>query len=165
MRTPILVLLSLIAASSICVAQQAIGPANNDAERFAVELTTSPAAKRTELLAAHPEKITVQLRRELVQHGNLRFASTQYAQALEIYRLVEQISQQIGDKEGLATSWLNIGSVYYFQGEYQSAIDHYRKAEPIFALLGNRVDAGRCHFGIALTYQAQKKPTDALKEF
>lgn len=164
MRTPIVVLLSLIAVSSICTAQQTLGP-NADAERLALELTMSPPAKRAELLAAHPEKLTVELRRELVQHGNLRFATTQYAQALEIYQLVEQISQQIGDKEGLATSWLNIGSVYYFQGEYQRAIDHYRKAEPLFTALGNRVDAGRCHFGIALTYQAQKKPTEALKEF
>lgn len=156
MPQPILVLFLLI-VSSVCVAQ--------DAEKFAAELTSSPAAKRDELLAAHPEQITVALRRELIQHGNLRFAMTDYARALEIYQLVERIAVQIHDKEGLASTWLNMGSVYYFQGEYNRAIDHYQKAEAGFVALGKRADVGRCRFGIALTYQALRKPTEALKTF
>ena len=150
MSQPILVLLILI-TYSVCVAQ--------DAEKFAVELTSSPAAKRDELLASHPEQITIALRRELIQHGNLRFATTDYARALEIYQLVEKIATQIGDKEGLATAWLDMGSVYYFQGEYNRAIDHYRKAEAAFVALGNRLEVGRCRFGIALTYQSQRNQT------
>ena len=156
MSQPILVFLILI-ASSVCVAQ--------DAEKFAIELTSASASKRDELLAAHPERITIALRRELIQHGNLRFASTDYARALEIYQLVEKIAEQIEDKEGLATAWLNIGSVYYFQGEYNHAIDHYRKAEAAFVALGNHLEVGRCRFGIALTHQSQRKPTEALKTF
>lgn len=153
---PILVLFLLI-AFGVCVAQ--------DAEKFAAELTSAPAAKRDDLLAAHPERITVALRRELIQHGNLRFATTDYARALEIYQLVERIAAQIDDKEGLASTWLNMGSVYYFQGEYNRAIDHYRKSEAAFVALGNRLEVGRCRFGIALTYQSQRKPTEALKTF
>src|SRR5690349_6303331 len=163
MPQPILVLFLLVITSSVCVAQDTIGPNNSDAEKFAVELTSSSAAKRTELVAAHPERITVQLRRELIQHGNLRFASTQYAQALEIYQLVEKISEQIGDKEGLAATWLNMGSVYYFQGNYERAIEHYRKAEAAFVTLDNHVEVGKSRFGIALTYQSQRKPNEALK--
>ena len=161
----ILVLLLLIIVPLLCVAQDTIGPTSSEAERFAVELASSPAAKRTELLTAHPERITVALRRELIQQGNLRFASTQYAQALEIYQLVEKTSAQIGDKEGVATTWLNMGSVYYFQGDYERAIEHYRKAEASFVALGNRVEVGRCRFGIALTYQLQRKPAEAIKTF
>lgn len=156
MSQPILVLLILI-TSSVCVAQ--------DAERFAVELTSAPAAKRNELLVAHPEHMTVALRKELIQHGNLSFATTDYARALEIYQLVERIAAQIDDREGLASTWLNMGSVYYFQGEYNRAIDHYQKAEAAFVALGNRADVGRCRFGIAITYQSQRKPTEALKTF
>ena len=156
MSKPILVLLILI-AFGVCVAQ--------DTEKFAVELTSSPAAKRNELLAAHPEQITIALRKELIQHGNLRFASTDYARALEIYQLVERIAAQIDDKEGLASTWLNMGSVYYFQGEYNRAIDHYQKAQAAFVALGNHLEVGRCHFGIALTYQSQRKPNEALKTF
>lgn len=165
MPQPILVLFLLIITSFVCVAQDTIGPANSNAEKFAIELASASAAKRNELLAAHPERITVALRRELIQHGNLRFASTQYAQALEIYQLVAKIAEQIGDKEGLAATWLNMGSVYYFQGEYERAIDHYRKSEAAFAALGNRLEVGRCRFGIAITYQSQRKPNEALKTF
>ena len=111
MPPPILVLLLLIITFSVCVAQDKIGPTNSDAEKFAVELTSSSAAKRTDLLAAHPEQMTVALRRELLQHGNLSFVTRQYAQALDIYQLVERIAKQIDDKEGLASTWLNIGSV------------------------------------------------------
>ena len=96
--SPTIVVLLLIIISSICAAQNTIEPTNSDAEKFGLELITSQPAKRSELLAAHPERITVALRKELLQHGNLRFASTQYAQALEIYQLVEKISEQIGDK-------------------------------------------------------------------
>jgi tetratricopeptide (TPR) repeat protein len=161
MRATILVFLIAVT----CVAQDTIGPTSSDAQKFALELTSSPAAKRNELLAAHPERITIALRRELIQHGNLRFATTEYARALEIYQLVERIAAQIGDKEGLATAWLDMGSVFYFQGEYSRAIDHYRKSEAAFVVLGNRLEVGRCRFGMALTYQSQKKPTEALKTF
>jgi tetratricopeptide (TPR) repeat protein len=164
MPQPLLVLF-LIISSSVCLAQDTFGPTKSDAEKFALELTSSAAAKRNELLAAHPERITIALRKELIEHGNLRFATTQYAQALEIYQLVEKVAAQIDDKEGLAATWLNLGSVYYFQGEYERAIDHYRKSEAAFVALGNRVEVGRCRFGIALTYQAQKKPAAALKTF
>ena len=134
-------------------------------ENFALELTRATADKRAELVAAHPERLTVELRRRLIQHGNLRTASTEYAQALEIYRLVEKISAQIGDKEGVATARLNIGSVYYFQGNYNAAIDHYQKAEGLFQTLLNHLEIGHCRFGIAITYQAQQKPNEAIKSF
>ena len=163
MRCMVLIILLIVISSTPSLSQDAIGA--RDAEKFAVELASSTAAKRTDMLAAQPERITVALRRELIQQGNLRFASTQYAQALEIYQLVEKISQQIGDKEGLAATWLNMGSVYYFQAKYDDAIEHYRKAEAAFAALDNRVEVGRCRFGIALTYQSQRKPTEAIKKF
>src|SRR5829696_8780508 len=115
MRQSAVIVLLITIWSSLCVAQQKSGPTNND---FVLELTISSADKRTELLAPHPELLTVDLRKELVEHGNQRFARTQYAQALEIYKLVEKISEQISDKEGVATAWLNIGSVNYFQANY-----------------------------------------------
>lgn len=156
MRVTILIILIAV-TFGVCVAQ--------DTEKFAVELTSSSAAKRDELLARHPEQITIALRRELIQHGNLRFASTDYARALEIYQLVERIAAQIDDKEGLASTWLNMGSVYYFQGEYNRAIEHYHKAEAAFVALDNHLEVGRCRFGIALTYQSLRKPNEALKTF
>ena len=88
-----------------------------------------------------------------------------YGPAFDIYRLAEQVAQQIGDKEGIATTALNIGSVYYFQGNYDLALENYRRAQKLFVSLANAPEAAQSQFGIALTLQAQKKPTEALKVF
>lgn len=160
----VIVLVLLIGASFLCSsAQQPTRP--DEIESFALELVVSPAPRRDELLTARAGLINVELRKELVRHGNMNFANGRYAKAFDIYQLVEKVSAQIDDKEGVATASLNIGSVYYFQGQYEQAIDHYRKAENLFRILGNRLDAARCRFGLGLTYQAQQKPTDALQAF
>ncbi|HKU74499.1 MAG TPA: tetratricopeptide repeat protein [Pyrinomonadaceae bacterium] len=165
MRRSILVPVLIAIVSCTCFGQQSIGPTSREIADFAFELSIQPADNRAEMLAAHPDRRTVALRRELIAIGNLRFTGTEYAKALDIYQLAEKISEQIDDKEGVATARLNIGSVYYFQGNYELAIDHYRKAETLFLSLNNRFEAARCRFGLALTYQAQRKPADALKTF
>lgn len=164
MRPGLLLVLTILMCGNL-VGQDKFGPPNTAAADFALELTLVPAEKRADLLAKYPERLTVQLRRELIQFGNLRFTGTEYAKALEIYQIVENVSQQIGDKEGIATARLNLGSVYYFQGNYDRALESYRNAETLFLSLDNRFEAARCHFGIALTYQAQRKRTEALKTF
>src|SRR5262245_16783571 len=97
-----LVLLSVAILCCTCFGQQSIGPTNREIADFAFELTIRQADKRAEMLAAHPERLTVALRRELIALGNLRFTGTEYAKALDIYQLAEKISEQIGDKEGVA---------------------------------------------------------------
>ena len=138
---------------------------NDEIESLAVELVSAPAERRTELLTSHAALINVDLRKELVRHGNVQFAGGRYTTAFDIYQLVQKVSDQIDDKEGLATAWLNIGSVYYFQGKYDLALDQYRKAESLFTTVGNRLEAARSRFGLGLTYQAQQKPTEALQAF
>ncbi|HET6980287.1 MAG TPA: tetratricopeptide repeat protein [Pyrinomonadaceae bacterium] len=165
MQRPILVLLVIALTCCVCAGQPNLGPANREAAEFAFELTVQPAERRAELLAAHPERLTVALRKELIAIGNLRFTGSDYAKALDVYQLAEKIAAQIGDKEGVATAKLNLGSVYYFQGQYEIASDHYRKAEMLFLTMTNNFEAARCHFGLALTYQAQRKQAEALKTF
>jgi tetratricopeptide (TPR) repeat protein len=165
MRPMKLSILVIVLACCTCFGQQTVGPTSREIADFAFELSVYHADRRAEMLAAHPEHITVALRRELIALGNLRFTGAEYAKALDIYQLAEKISQQIDDEEGVATARLNMGSVYYFQGNYELALDHYRKGETLFLSLNNRFEAARCHYGIGLTYQAQRKPTDALKTF
>src|SRR6185295_3527523 len=110
---PILALLSIVLVCGTCFGQQNLGPAKREVADFALELTIQPAERRAEMLAAHPERLTVGLRNELISLGNLRFTSSDYAKAIDIYQLAEKISEQIGDKQGIATAQLNLGSVYY----------------------------------------------------
>ena len=147
---------------SVCVAQQS---ARSEVNSFAQQLVNSSSQQRTELLAAHPQLITVALRRELLRQGNNLLIDTKYAPALDVYRLAEKVAEQIKDKEGVAETALNIGTVYYFQAQYDLALEKYRKAQQLFLSLGNRSEAGRSLFGLALTFQAQQKLPEALSNF
>ena len=147
---------------SVCAAQQS---ARSEVNSFAQQLVNSSSQQRTELLATHPQLITVALRRELLRQGNNLLIDTKYAPALDVYRLAEKVAEQIKDKEGLAETSLNIGSVYYFQAQYDLALENYRKAHQLFASLGNRSEAARSVLGLALTFQAQQKLPEALSNF
>ena len=157
--------LLLSVSAAMCAAQQATRAATDEVESFAFELVNSSAARRTDLLASHQDLVGVGLRQALVRHGNVALVNGKYAPALEIYRLAERVAEQIGDKEGIAATALNIGSVHYSQSNYELAIENYRHARDLFLSLASRPDAARALLGIALTFQAQKKFTEALKTF
>ena len=163
MGRPICIFFLVTIIAGTCAAQRPTDSAGLDA--FALQLVNSSSQQRTELLAAHPELISVALRKELVRQGNILLVDAKYAPALEVYRLVEKITEQIGDKEGLAATSLNIGSVYYFQGKYDLALENYNKAQQLFAALGNRSEAAGALVGRALTFQAQQKLPEALAQF
>jgi len=155
-------LLSTVAVAS--AAQQASPPAS-DLETFAQALIDAPAQKRSDLLTTRTDLLSARLRRELVRHGNLLLIDGKYAPAFEVYQLAGNVAARIDDKEGIATTTLNIGSVYYFQGNYERALENYRRARALFASLANRSEAARSLFGVALTLQAQKKLNEALGVF
>jgi tetratricopeptide (TPR) repeat protein len=150
----------------VAVAAQQPAPVSADElTTFAHELIKTPAQKRNDLLTTHSDLMSARLRRELVRQGNLLLIDSKYQPAFEVYQLAQQLAERIADKEGIATTALNIGSVYYFQGNYDLALENYRRANEIFVSLANRSEAARSLFGIGITFQAQKKLTDALREF
>ena len=161
-KRAICIALFLTIVVSVCAAQQ---PARSEVNSFAQQLVNSSSQQRSELLVAHPQLVTVALRRELLRRGNNLFIDTKYAPALDVYRLAEKVAEQIKDREGVAEISLNIGSVYYFQAQYDLALESYRKAQQLFATLGNRFEAARSLLGLALTFQAQQKLPDALSNF
>jgi tetratricopeptide (TPR) repeat protein len=161
-KRPVCIALFLTIVVSVSTAQQS---PRSELDAFARQLVTSSSQQRTELLAAHPQLITVALRKELIRHGNNFLVDSKYAPALDVYRLAEKVANQIKDQEGLGEAWLNIGSVYYFQGQHELALESYRKAQQLFASLGNRREVARSLLGIALTFQVQGNLHDALANF
>jgi tetratricopeptide (TPR) repeat protein len=156
----------LLAAVAIAGAAQQPAPPNaTEVETFAQELLNAPAQQRNDLLTTRADLLNARLRRELVRRGNLLLLDGKYTPAFEIYQLAEKLAERIDDKEGVATTALNIGSVYYFQGNYELALQNYHRAEELFLSLANRSEAARSLFGIAVTLQAQKKLNDALRVF
>ncbi len=161
-KRPVCIVLFLTIVVSVCAAQQS---PRSEVDAFARQLLSSSSQQRTELLAANPQLINVALRKELLRHGNNFLVDSKYSPALDVYRLAEKVADQIRDEEGLAQISLNIGSVYYFQGQHELALESYRKAQQLFASLGNRSEVGRSLIGLALTLQAQGNLREALATF
>src|SRR5258705_323674 len=133
---------------------------------FADQLSiTRSSEERNDLVAANKELITAELRRVLIKHGNVLLTAGQYSQAFDVYGVAKFVAEQIGDKEGIATSSLDIGTVYYFQANYVAALEHYRKARELFVEVGNKYEAAKALSGLALIYKEQRKDSEALKAY
>jgi tetratricopeptide (TPR) repeat protein len=55
-----------------------------------------------------------------------------FPMALHYFLEALKISERIGDREGMATAYYDIGIVYKTQGDFQSALAYLRKAAPFF---------------------------------
>src|SRR5687768_7075598 len=65
---------------------------------FARELLRSDStAKRSELLAANKELVTIELGKELVKQGNFLLLAGKYSAAFDVYSLAGNVSSQIND--------------------------------------------------------------------
>lgn len=123
------------------------------------------AQERTTLLANTKELLTPDLRRELVNRGNNFLLAGKYTRALDIYTFAESVAGQLNDKEGLASTSLNIGSVHYFQGNFDLALQHYQLARLLFTSLGNQTEAAKALFGLGLIQKERHDNAAALKTF
>lgn len=121
----------------------------------------SPQA-REQLLATKKELMTPDLRKALISQGNTQLMAGQYSTAFDIYTLAHNIAAKIGDKEGVATASLDLGTVYYFQADYPAALDHYRKARELFTEVPNQHESAKALSGVALVYREQRRDSEAL---
>lgn len=134
-----------------------------DLDDFALTLTTLKSQEeRDELLAKNRALMTPDLRRVLIRQGNSQLLVGRYSQAFEIYGVARNVAERIGDKEGVATAWLDIGTVYYFQANYPAALEHYQKARDLFTEVTNQYESAKALSGVALIYKEQRRETEAL---
>jgi CHAT domain-containing protein/Flp pilus assembly protein TadD len=125
-------------------------------------VTLESPQEREQLLAKNRALMTPDLRKALIRHGNSQLLAGRYSTALDIYKVAQNIAEQIGDKEGVATAWLDIGSVYYFQANYPAALEHYQKARNLFTEVTNHYESAKALSGLALIYKEQRRETEAL---
>jgi CHAT domain-containing protein/uncharacterized protein HemY len=128
-------------------------------------VTLKTPEEREQLLAKNRTLMTPSLRKALITQGNSQLLAGRYATAFEIYGIAQNVAAQIGDKEGLATAWLDIGTVYYFQANYPAATEHYSKARELFIEVPNRYEAAKALSGLALIQKEQGRETEALAIF
>lgn len=125
-------------------------------------ITLKSQQERDELLAKNQALMTPGLRRALIVKGNSQLMAGRYSAAFEIYGVAQNIAEKIGDKEGVATAWLDIGTVYYFQANYPAALEHYKKARDLFTEVMNHYESAKALSGLALIYKEQRRETEAL---
>ena len=138
-------------------------PALSEVDDLATTLVTLKSQEeREQLLARNRALMTPDLRKALIRHGNSQLLAGRYSSAFDIYGVAQSIAEQIGDKEGVATAWLDIGTVYYFQANYPAALEHYKKARDLFTEVTNHYEAAKALSGLALIYKEQRRETEAL---
>src|SRR4030095_4055206 len=96
---------------------------------------------------------------------NTHLMEGRYSTAFEIYDLAQNIAERIGDKEGVASAALDIGTVYYYQANYPAALEHYQKARELFREVPNDYESAKALSGLALIYKEQRRDAEALKAF
>src|ERR1044072_9164638 len=123
---------------------------------------TQSQQEREKLLDKNKALVTPDLRKALIRRGNAQLLAGRYSTAFEIYGIAHNIAAQIGDKEGVATAWLDIGTVYYFQANYPAALEHYQKALDLLIEVTNNYESAKALSGLALIYKEQRRETEAL---
>ena len=126
-------------------------------------ITTKTKEQRATLIAMKTNLLTPELRKALIRQGNVRLMEGKYDSAFDIYGIAQHIAQIIGDKEGIATAHLDLGTVYYFQANYPDALDNYRLARQLFLEVKNDYESAKALSGIALIYKEQGRNTEALE--
>ena len=135
-------------------------------EDFASTLITLKTPQdREQLLARNRALMTPDLRKALIRQGNTQLMAGRYSTAFDIYGVAQTVAEQIGDKEGVATASLDIGTVYYFQANYPAALEHYKRARDLFTEVTNHYESAKALSGLALIYKEQRRDTEALAAF
>lgn len=157
---PVLIILFL---SLNIYAQTPPQAAISEFDEFANTLVTLKSPQeREDLLAKNRALLTPDLRKALIRQGNSQLLAGRYSTAFDIYGVAQNVAEQIGDKEGVAAAWLDIGTVYYFQANYPAALEHYKKARDLFTEVTNHYESAKALSGVALIYKEQRRETEAL---
>lgn len=94
--------------------------------------------ERQALLAAEKELVTVKLRKALITLGRRESYLSNYPAALAIYGIAREVVAQIDDRDGVADVLIGVGTVYERQGDFASALDHFRNASAQYQEAGNQ---------------------------
>ena len=129
----------------------------NPLDQFALILVNASDSERVRLLSDNKQTITTDLRDALVrQVGPLRTPNT-YERAVKLLLLIEQISEQLGDKSAVASAERQAGDVFREWGRWADALKHYQTAAGMYEILGRRALKAAMLVNIGQVYFAQKK--------
>lgn len=87
--------------------------------------------------------------------ANVFLAQGDYSKALDFFFKSLKITEELGNKEGMARQFGNIGIVYAEQENYVKALEYFNKALEINVSIGNKVNQANWLGNIGLVYKKQ----------
>jgi tetratricopeptide (TPR) repeat protein len=91
-------------------------------------------------------------RKSLNRLGNCYYCLGQYEKAIAIYEQYQDISEEIGDRQGAASSLGNLGNCYDSLGQYEKAIDYQQQSLEIEEEIGNQQGVASALGSLGLCY-------------
>jgi serine phosphatase RsbU (regulator of sigma subunit) len=82
---------------------------------------------------------------------------------LESYQKALTVYERIGDQQGIANCYNNIGNIHNVQGRYAEALESYQKALTIFERIGDQQAIAICYNNIGNIHEAQGRYAEALE--
>src|SRR5262249_1989231 len=91
------------------------------------------------------------------QLGNVAYRRGDHEAAVDWYRRSLAISEELGDKAGMANGYHQLGMVAQDRGDYETALDWYRRSLAIAEELGSRAGMASTssQIGVLLTETGQ----------
>jgi tetratricopeptide (TPR) repeat protein len=77
-------------------------------------------------------------RKSLNRLGNCYYFLGEYEKAIAFYQRCQDISEELGDQRGVASSLGNLGNCYQYLGQYEKAIAHHQQYHDISEEIGFR---------------------------
>jgi len=85
--------------------------------------------------------------------------------AFYYYSKSVEIKREIGDVNGEANTFLNIGVMFFYQKEYEKAESNYKKALDLFKSTNNEVRIAAAYNNLGAIYRIQKKYNQAIETY
>jgi tetratricopeptide (TPR) repeat protein/class 3 adenylate cyclase len=106
-----------------------------------------------------------QMSSALNMQGVSYFFKGNYPKAMGYYQKCLAIDNELGNKMGIARSFLNIGNIYSSQGNYTKAMEYFQKCMAIHEELGNKKGIANLLIANGNIYYNQGNYPQALEQF
>ncbi|HEV7858147.1 MAG TPA: CHAT domain-containing protein [Pyrinomonadaceae bacterium] len=172
MKRPLaLIMLIVFSLAPMARAQDGARPAPDSTAQSAFDklaqrlVAAGTVEEREALLAEDKELLTVKLRRAVLALAISFFNQDKYAQSLDATNLARSIAERIGDRAGIAATWINAGLIYARQDKYALALENYRKGLDIWRTMGRQEYIADALNKIGVVYEKQGDYAQALDHY
>ncbi len=125
-------------------------------------VSAQPKSKTDSLLQILPGAVN-EKRADILNGLSKSYIGNDTAKAMSYYHQARELSEKLNYKKGLAASYNNIGTIYYFSSNYTSDTSYQFRALRLFEEIGDKEGIARSNANIGLALYAQSQYVKALE--